>query len=190
MVRLLAHAAVLGLASFIAGTAAQSTGTYSLGGNAVSTESRSIPPRGCKCLDTRQSWVATAHEVQTPNRHSRFVFRPCQKYDCTCTCDLTAQACDVNCCCDSEVSSLDISLCSLLAWFLQCSSSEVDGFRNAGTCADESAGQVDYLRCSDLTADESLALVNPKYRMELQQHSTLDAVTCIAVDNNPVEGDF
>ncbi len=26
--------------------------------------------------------------------------------------------------------------------------------------------------------------------MELQQHTSLDAVTCIAVDNNPVEGDF
>lgn len=72
----------------------------------------------------------------------------------------------------------------------QCSATELAGFKNAGTCADESAGQVDYLRCSDLTADESLALVNPKYRMELQQHTTLDAITCIAVDNNPVEGDF
>ena len=38
-----------------------------------------------------------------PCHSSHRLCSPCLKYECGCTCDLTAQQCDTNCCCDSEV---------------------------------------------------------------------------------------
>lgn len=72
----------------------------------------------------------------------------------------------------------------------QCTADEVSAFRAAGQCLPEGPANATFLQCEDLDSDASLAQVNPKYRMELQEHSSLDAVMCVAVVNNPVVGNF
>ncbi|TMW56234.1 hypothetical protein Poli38472_008882 [Pythium oligandrum] len=89
----------------------------------------------------------------------------CSFFECACTCDLTAGACDPFCCCDAE-----------------CTSEHVETVKRLGLCVDTDpiAPSVEY--CSaDLTLSALSKSVDPL---------VAGSVLCVAVDNNEVVGDY
>lgn len=103
------------------------------------------------------------------------VGRPCSRFDCTCVCDVSAGSCDANCCCDVE-----------------CAADATARARSAGTCLPEGPANNTVLQCVEVDAASTVAAINPKARMYLQDQSVrgLEGVVCIAVDNNPIAGTF
>ncbi|TMW56232.1 hypothetical protein Poli38472_008880 [Pythium oligandrum] len=89
----------------------------------------------------------------------------CSFFECACTCDLTAGACDPFCCCDPE-----------------CTSEHVETVKRLGLCVDTDpiAPSIEY--CSaDLTLSALSKSVDPL---------VAGSVLCVAVDNNEVVGDY
>ncbi|KAA0158311.1 hypothetical protein FNF31_00814 [Cafeteria roenbergensis] len=119
-----------------------------------SPEALTVPP-GCTCLDLDQS--------------------PCTRFDCTCTCDLTAGSCDANCCCDAE-----------------CPAEATASARAADTCLPEGPSSLAVLTCVEVGEASQLAAINTKARMFLVDAANrgLEGVVCVAVDNSPYAGSF
>ncbi|KAA0164385.1 hypothetical protein FNF27_07801 [Cafeteria roenbergensis] len=119
-----------------------------------SPEALTVPP-GCTCLDLDQS--------------------PCTRFDCTCTCDLTAGSCDANCCCDAE-----------------CPAEATASARAADTCLPEGPSSLAVLTCVEVGEAAQLAAINTKARMFLVDAANrgLEGVVCVAVDNSPYAGSF
>ncbi|KAJ0394411.1 hypothetical protein P43SY_010279 [Pythium insidiosum] len=102
-----------------------------------------VAPIGCSCTDNS-----------------------CRFFDCSCSCDLTAGACDPLCCCDAE-----------------CSAAQIEATKARGLCVDAKPASPSIEYCSaDLTL-EALAKGNV-------DPLVADSVLCVAVDNNENFGDY
>jgi hypothetical protein len=93
----------------------------------------------------------------------------CKVFDCGCTCDLTAGACDYNCCCDPD-----------------CTDAEVSRFEasEAGCILHEEVP--DFQKCYNAEG------VNERYPMAYMgtAKESIDQLLCVAVDNSDVKGDY
>lgn len=96
---------------------------------------------------------------------------PCTKYVCTCSCDVTAGACDPNCCCDTE-----------------CSTEQINLFKDANACETDSTND-QTTATTKCIGENELYDINPKYRMNVENYFER-SVLCIVVDNSPSEGSF
>jgi tectonic-1/3 len=96
----------------------------------------------------------------------------CEKFECTCTCDITAGSCDYGCCCDSE-----------------CSTTVVRTFESLGVCKPTGPAPSSVTKCYS-TAE--LVTVNPHYPMSGTRTValSLDAVLCVQAENTAYLGQF
>jgi len=96
----------------------------------------------------------------------------CTKFDCGCTCDITAGACDLNCCCDSE-----------------CTAAQVAHFEDTASCIPSSLAAPAYETCY---SNVQLAEINPKYPMRSDESASAaySALMCVQTDNSGTKGTF
>jgi tectonic-1/3 len=98
----------------------------------------------------------------------------CTVFRCVQGCNLVRGQCDTFCCSDPD-----------------CTADQILAFRAAGRCLPEPT-PYQVRRCQDLS---TLDRVNVKFRMELSKEEddgegALSTVLCVAIDNNPVKGNF
>lgn len=131
------------------------------------TETRGIPwgevyqrnsvlPPGCRCLE---SFVA---------------FDACAKYDCECTCDITAGKCDYGCCCDAE-----------------CTAAQKERFEARGSCFVPPSDT----RVAKCYGREELAEINLRYPLKASSaaggaRGALETMLCVQSDNADLRGAF
>ena len=109
------------------------------------------------------SHTPLSHSCYSPTRRSCAA-----TFDCRCTCDVTAFACDADCCCDAD-----------------CTAFERSSAAAKGACAPEGPVSNTIRGCFPTTA---VVKVNPHRMMTAEP--ALNDLTCVAVNNNPSKGNF